>query len=1146
MNKLIRIVLVISILMTYFVPYNNYVDACASYKIAVVKNNGDIETLGCESNYNNAKTQMLAHNSDANNVAVIYSGNKIINAKYAITKMTTVNSVINIFPTSTSSTRYTTTHTQYGSDAAFIDYDVTSKRVKIKLSGYTGWVNDVNVNIIPISLLNSKTVRITASSVNVRPLPTTSSTKLGSATQGSIYAYYEKVNNEGYTWYKIIYNGQTAYIANNGTWLQESDDILMQTYYLKNGNYLRFHFEYQTSSGAPRNSSVTFSKAPNFIQANKRYFSFDSIYYYDNLISMLEDYRNDTTTRAVNQTPYYPYYLYLPNRSKTGYTAADFDQYMVSRGFTKEPDPLVQYVIYNPTTKRLSWASGVNRTGISLMVNQGANFVEAANTYGINALMMFGAAYNESGGGASAIAFYKNNLFGLGAVDNNPVDGARSYDSPRDSIIDYAKFTGSSTSSYSNPTGQYYFGSHYGNKASGMNISYASDPYWGMKQSAHSLTNDISFGLQDYDANTIGVTNKRGVNLYKEPNINSPVIYTYRNRNTLVDNIPAIVFDKVTITNDGVASSFYKVYSDVALDENKNFSSDDYSFDLSYGYVRVEDLFVSNNQPTINVDDLIIARGSNINLASLATANDIEDGTITVTNEDVTTNLNTDELGTYWATYTVSDKSNFQVSRTIEITVVPAETPIIIAKNKSISQNTSIDLLEGIKAFDRHENDISHLVTVKETNLDTSTIGIYNVTYFVEDSYGTTFEKAITIEVLTNKAPVINASDVTLELNSVFNPLSYATANDEEDGNITSSIEVITNDVDTTTPGSYEVTYQVTDSKGVSTTKTIIITIEDRIYQNRQGDFFFNELQFTNNKLKVSGSLAITGINNTEATEITYSFIFKDNFTGREYILPLERWLDNHPSRAYPNASFNYTKSWFKGELDLSSIPAGEYTLYVRARSGSLESKNLFRNILGRTMTRKATDSLGRGYLFRNNNYKMSYPIELFISDNGLIANGIPSTMANKITAYSNIGISQGIMSIEGYAFNLNTNLSNTTNVSRQLIFENQETQERFSYNLPTKNGTNIPVRVDDGKSRTRAWFESNNINLTTLPNGTYTMYIRTTTSELDDYAELNDIFMRNVNMTTMNLINNYSNNKNYVVRLNKDARFRLELIVRN
>ena len=51
-------------------------------------------------------------------------------------------------------------------------------------------------------------------------------------------------------------------------------------------------------------------------------------------------------------------------------------------------------------------------------------------------------------------------------------------------------------------------------------------------------------------------------------------------------------------------------------------------------------------------------------------------------------------------------------------------------------------------------------------------------------------------------------------------------AEDKEDGNITSSIEIIENTVDTAAAGIYKVVYKVTDSKGASATKEIKVTVE--------------------------------------------------------------------------------------------------------------------------------------------------------------------------------------------------------------------------------------------------------------------------------------------------------------------------------
>ena len=79
-----------------------------------------------------------------------------------------------------------------------------------------------------------------------------------------------------------------------------------------------------------------------------------------------------------------------------------------------------------------------------------------------------------------------------------------------------------------------------------------------------------------------------------------------------------------------------------------------------------------------------------------------------------------------------------------------------------------------------------------------------------------------------NHIPTINASDKTITVGDEFNPLKDVTAMDEEDGNLTSNIEILNNTVDTSKAGTYEVTYKVTDSKGASTIKTIKVNVIEK------------------------------------------------------------------------------------------------------------------------------------------------------------------------------------------------------------------------------------------------------------------------------------------------------------------------------
>ncbi|MGL4109101.1 glycosyl hydrolase family 18 protein [Clostridium sp. LP20] len=86
------------------------------------------------------------------------------------------------------------------------------------------------------------------------------------------------------------------------------------------------------------------------------------------------------------------------------------------------------------------------------------------------------------------------------------------------------------------------------------------------------------------------------------------------------------------------------------------------------------------------------------------------------------------------------------------------------------------------------------------------------------------FSKATLYGPVVNSKPVINASNKTIDFGSTFNPMDGVTASDKEDGNLTNKVSY-KGTVNTNIAGDYNVTYSVTDSKGETTTKTIIITV---------------------------------------------------------------------------------------------------------------------------------------------------------------------------------------------------------------------------------------------------------------------------------------------------------------------------------
>ncbi|GAA0819685.1 glycosyl hydrolase family 18 protein [Clostridium tertium] len=150
------------------------------------------------------------------------------------------------------------------------------------------------------------------------------------------------------------------------------------------------------------------------------------------------------------------------------------------------------------------------------------------------------------------------------------------------------------------------------------------------------------------------------------------------------------------------------------------------------------------------------------------------------------------------------------------------------ATNKQIYIGDSFNPLTGVTASDKEDGDLTNKITVSGT-VDTTKAGSYNLTYSVVDSKGLKATTIVTITVSektsTNTAPVINGvANKEIKIGSAFNPLTGVTASDKEDGDLTNKI-VVSGTVDTTKAGAYNLTYSVTDSKGLVTTAKATITV---------------------------------------------------------------------------------------------------------------------------------------------------------------------------------------------------------------------------------------------------------------------------------------------------------------------------------
>ncbi|MDD4547958.1 MAG: DUF5011 domain-containing protein [Bacilli bacterium] len=1116
-NKVTTIILIIGILFSNFVPLINILAATvpisnctqSDYKVA-----NETTDLACYNTYNEALNHMNNYPSKIGDVARIVHNNRIINAKYAIVKLDTKGSAsINTTITGTENgDGYLNGY--YGTDAVLLDYDPTNKKMKIKISGVVGYIslNDGIVEPLTTEVTgldsNKNYFKIIVSDLRMRDSVGTSGKVI--IDEIPIYSLVEVIDSkpilkDGYQWYKVKYKNTTGYIGTdpNEPYIETvSNNLKLETYYYKENGKLYHKILY--NSYGRRSIPLYLGKAPLYLKENTRYYSFDGIYFYINIIDMITDYKTGTNTKAVNKTPYYNYYLYLPYRSYSNATAADLNTYINTRysakinrfayyeyNLDKLPDaPGIEECasIANVIEKRgcegekrlatgragtwVDVTKGINfENGVSMLHGEGANFVNSQELYGANSMLTFSIAINESAFGRSAISVTKYNLFGHSAYDHDAFGSAGNYNSIKAGITYHAdNFI---SDGFAHPLDSRHYGSHLGNKGSGINLKYASDPYWGEKAVQYYAQIIDETGINDFKKDTIGIKiSNDSVNVRQTPNTSSKSLYLLKS----TSNLPVVILDEVEGEVLNGNNIWYKIQTDPSLDVNGNYvnksapypNSGLYNKDYSVGYVHSSLIYVES------------------------------------------------------------------------------EKPIITANNVSIYKNSSFKPLNHASAYDPWDGDLTNKIT-STGNVDTLKVGTYVVTYSVTDSDNNTTTKNINVNVVDNKDPLIQGTkDIEIFVGQTLDLKKGITATDPEEGDLTGKIKINPATINTSTPGVYSVTYSVSDSSGKTISKTIKVTINGE-YKKVNGSFGLESLKYNNQnqRIDIKGYLTILNIDNNLNNIFTYDIILKNLNNSEQHVLSLDRWTSDRefPFQIPNSDGKNYKYSWFKGSLDLSNVPQGDYLVYVRARGNGYETTALLRDIFFKEKSNKLDKKIvinNRGYLFRRNFLDRKIPLELYIRDENLISTKEVPTIDNMFNSFYKLNLSDKFLNIRGTSYNVGGNYSTNVNVTRKIILEHQGTFKRTTYDVGyiDKGDYKVTLNVSDNLDKTRAWFDAN-LDVSLLEEGTYVIYIHTKTGTIDDHGILNDLSFRNLG-TKITI-----NNKEISLQRNNNKQMRIELVVK-
>lgn len=307
-----------------------------------------------------------------------------------------------------------------------------------------------------------------------------------------------------------------------------------QDFYFVEGGYLT-HRTYNHIS-QKYNWDYVISEAPAFMQRGVNYYSQDGVNFYSDIF----------LTKKVGT--HYPYFQFQSIRQPSNYTAEELDNMIMTLLLERQAIPTSPQYAKAPIESRL--------IGMGQLLKQ----VEAQ--YNVNALFILAASMHEGDYGVSKNALTKNNIFGIKVFDTDPTLG-EIYTSRDDSVM--AFINRYVNLNYVPQSGGYAKGAAPGNKTSGLNVHYASDPFWGSKIAGHMYRMDNRFGKKDYkQAKLAFVSYENGhlVNVRTEPTTNSSVHFTYKAKyvgETGVFGYPVVIVEETT-GSDGYV--WYKILSD--------------------------------------------------------------------------------------------------------------------------------------------------------------------------------------------------------------------------------------------------------------------------------------------------------------------------------------------------------------------------------------------------------------------------------------------------------------------------------------------------------------------------------------------------------------------------------------------------------
>lgn len=315
------------------------------------------------------------------------------------------------------------------------------------------------------------------------------------------------------------------------------------------------------------------------------------------------------------------------------------------------------------------------------------------------------------------------------------------------------------------------------------------------------------------------------------------------------DEIASLIFNDENVNYSSAGTYTMKV---IAIDVSGNRIEQSYNVSI-----------VDKGKPTIDATRFIEVEYGDLDfdISEYASASDSIDGDLSSTIR--VEGLDIFKLGSQEVKIWVVDSSGNQTVLYKKIEVVDTKAPNLELSTYFDTINIGDEI--DFRSYVARVSDNCFVIDISNVSIDTTEFknefGSYSIEYKIcDESYNYTI-RYLTINVSYSEAPTIIANDLSFNQNEIFNLKDYISVSDPYDDSVLDTLIIDDSVLNRNKPGIYEVVIKAVNKAGLSTTKSIKVTIvapnsESKIGINNIYDYIYeNKLMFAIIIIAISGGL---------------------------------------------------------------------------------------------------------------------------------------------------------------------------------------------------------------------------------------------------------------------------------------------------